>query len=149
MACTKKKASGMFHRTASLDPTVEEILKILEVALNGRAWRSRGKPAMMAVDVEAIVARLKELLEPAGITCGYYPPPSQEVPPPPYFVSFHIHIPRTRRYGKNGCTWLCAPALCAPAHRIPDGRPCAARGPFFSQSAEGTRFCIIRKGWYI
>lgn len=62
----------------ALEPTVDEILSALERAVGSPAWAGRGKPAMVATDALPIVERLKELLRPANITAGYYPPPSEE-----------------------------------------------------------------------
>ena len=41
-------------------------------------WGKRGKPERIAVDAKEIVDRLEEILAPAGVEVGYYPPPSNE-----------------------------------------------------------------------
>ena len=74
--------SGMVvgtFQSKRLAPTADEYLKHLEPALFGSGGGGRGvKPSQIAVDEQGAVERLKLVLEPAGITCGYYPPPTEE-----------------------------------------------------------------------
>ena len=70
--------SAIWHRGSSLVPAVDDILQALRSALKNRMWGGRGKPTYIAVDAKEIVDRLAEILKPAGIQAGYYPPPSNE-----------------------------------------------------------------------
>mmetsp|Transcript_24436 Transcript_24436/g.60965 ORF Transcript_24436/g.60965 Transcript_24436/m.60965 type:complete len:290 (+) Transcript_24436:676-1545(+) len=70
---------GRFWYTSkALTPSADEILAALRQALHSRAWSGRSKPESIAIDAKEIVDRLEEILEPAGVTVGYYPPPSNE-----------------------------------------------------------------------
>lgn len=68
----------MFHKSQSLEFTVDEALQAFSSALESGHWGGKGKPEMLAVDVQGTVDRLKEILGPAGVEVGYYPPPSDE-----------------------------------------------------------------------
>ena len=61
-----------------LVPAVDDILQALRSALKNPVWGGRGKPKYVAVDAKEIVDRLEEILKPAGVEAGYYPPPSNE-----------------------------------------------------------------------
>ena len=65
-------------QTALLAPSVDEILRGLLGALVSPSTGGRGKPANVGTDEKGIVARLQEILGPAGVTVQYYPPPSDE-----------------------------------------------------------------------
>jgi hypothetical protein len=67
----------IWHKSSNLIPTVDDILQALRSALKNPMW-GRGKPKYVAVDAKQIVDRLEEILKPAGIQAGYYPPPSNE-----------------------------------------------------------------------
>mmetsp|Transcript_24438 Transcript_24438/g.60985 ORF Transcript_24438/g.60985 Transcript_24438/m.60985 type:complete len:110 (+) Transcript_24438:1216-1545(+) len=67
-----------WHRSEALVPIVDEILAAFRQALMSKAWAGRSKPKQIAVDAKEIVDRLEEILEPAGVVAGYYPPPSSE-----------------------------------------------------------------------
>mmetsp|Transcript_24437 Transcript_24437/g.60977 ORF Transcript_24437/g.60977 Transcript_24437/m.60977 type:complete len:113 (+) Transcript_24437:1216-1554(+) len=67
-----------WHKSEVLVPTVDEILAAFRQALRSKAWARRNKPKHIAVDAKEIVDRLEEILEPAGVVAGYYPPPSNE-----------------------------------------------------------------------
>ena len=69
---------AIWHKGSGLVPTVDDILRALRSALKNPIWGGRGKPKFVAVDAKEIVGRLKEILTPAGIEAGYYPPPSNE-----------------------------------------------------------------------
>ena len=69
---------AIWHKASALVPTVDDILRALSSALKNPMWGGRGKPANLAVDAKEIVDRLREILKPAGIHVGYYPPPSNE-----------------------------------------------------------------------
>lgn len=68
----------VWHKASALVPAVDDILKALCSALKNPMWGGRGKPKSVAVDAKEIVGRLQEILAPAGIEAGYYPPPSNE-----------------------------------------------------------------------
>jgi hypothetical protein len=70
--------NAIWHKGSNLVPTVDDILRALRSALKNPIWGGRGKPKYVAVDAKEIVDRLKEILKPAGIEAGYYPPPSNE-----------------------------------------------------------------------
>ena len=69
---------GLFHRASALVPTADDILRAVRSAIANPTWGGRGKPKCVAVDAKEIVARLREILQPAGVEVGYYPPPSNE-----------------------------------------------------------------------
>ena len=68
----------LWHRASALVPTVDDILSAFLSALKNGMWGGRGKPKYVAVDAKEIVDRLEEVLKPAGVQAGYYPPPSNE-----------------------------------------------------------------------
>lgn len=70
--------ADVWHKAAALVPTVDEILAALRSALKNALWEGRGKPKYVAVDAKELVDRLEEVLAPAGVQVGYYPPPSNE-----------------------------------------------------------------------
>lgn len=70
--------NAIWHQGSNLVPTVDDILRAIRSALKNPIWGGRGKPKYVAVDAKEIVDRLKEILKPAGIEAGYYPPPSNE-----------------------------------------------------------------------
>lgn len=65
-------------RSKRLKPTVDEYLSALESGFTGPSVRSKWAPVNLAVDEKSVVDELRELLEPAGIYAGYYPPPGAE-----------------------------------------------------------------------
>eukprot|EP00966_Prymnesium_polylepis_P130135 3009676-Prymnesium_polylepis.1 len=69
---------SLWHKASALVPTADDILQAFRKALKNPMWGNRGKPAFVAVDAKEIVDRLQEILGPAGVTAGYYPPPSNE-----------------------------------------------------------------------
>ena len=70
--------SDMYHKASALTPTVDDVLKALRSSIQNPMWGKRGKPERIAVDAKEIVDRLEEILAPAGVEVGYYPPPSNE-----------------------------------------------------------------------
>lgn len=70
--------SAIWHKASGLVPAVDDILQALRSALKNPVWGGRGKPNYVAVDAKEIVDRLEEILKPAGVEAGYYPPPSNE-----------------------------------------------------------------------
>ena len=77
MACP----DSMAMRTEHLTPTVDEILRGLQFGATHAGPMpgvGRSKPRNMGVDEKSILDRLEEVLGPAGIQVGYYPPPSPE-----------------------------------------------------------------------
>lgn len=69
---------GTFQ-SAQLAPTAGEYLTSLEAALfDGGGGGPGVKPNSIAVDEKGPVGRLEQVLGPAGIQAGYYPPPTEE-----------------------------------------------------------------------
>jgi hypothetical protein len=69
---------AIWHKASGLVPTVDDILTALRSALKNPMWGGRGKPRYIAVDAKDLIGRLEEILDPAGLQVGYYPPPSNE-----------------------------------------------------------------------
>ena len=100
--------SDMYHKASALTPTVDDVLKALRSSIQNPAVK-RGKPERIAVDAKEIVDRLEEILAPAGVEVGYYPPPSNEelmtIPGADVGgVSDHYRLASTR-----GSSCVCAP----------------------------------------